>query len=179
MSEEGEQCSLLSCCLQTTSTDSVAEMGPDGTTRANSLVAPSVAMPAETSLGSGSGVGSFALSSAAGSRQSSTLSLGSGTRRPRSYREPAPDKLKYYAKDGEMQAILSTAKHYYRCWLLTKHAFPSLSVQADVAAKVYTDSGGDPGNTESRAGASVGPPPFHVLIGILVKEPKMRLVRAF
>ena len=75
-----------------------------------------------------------------------------------------------------MQAILSTAKHYYRCWLLTKHAFPSLSVQADVAAKVYAESGGDPENTEPRTGETLTPLPFQTLIGTSAKEPKMRLV---
>ena len=117
---------------------------------AEGSVAPS--MPEVTSRGSGSGVGSLALSSASISRRSSTLSLGSGTRRPRTYRDPTPDKYRFYAKDLEMQAILSTAKHYYRCWLLTKHAFPDVSVQVDVAAKVYAESGGDPENTEPRAG---------------------------
>ena len=141
--------------ILTSLTDSVAEIGPSASrSRAASSVAPSVGLPGETFRGSVSGASVLHLSSGSGSgsRPSSVLSFGSGTRRPRTYRDPTPDKIKYYARDGEMQAILSTAKHFYRCWLLAQNAFPSPAMQADVADKCYVESGGDPESTEPRAG---------------------------
>ena len=87
------------------------------------------------------------LSSASGSG----LSSGSGGRRPRTYRDPTPTKLKYYARDGEMQTILNTAKHHYRLSLLTMNAFPRAAQQQTEANQAYRMSGGDPRDREPHA----------------------------
>ena len=73
---------------------------------------------------------------------SRTSSVTSSQRRPRTLRDPTADKLKYYAEDKEMQAVLNTAKHHYRCFLLTKDVFPSVTDQQVEADKAYMLAGG-------------------------------------
>ena len=95
--------------------------------------------------------------SGSGSR---TSSVTSSQRHPRTLRDPTADKLKYYAEDKEMQAVLNTAKHHYRCFLLTKDAFPSVADQQVEADKAYMLAGGDPDDDEPRECERAFRPPF-------------------